>query len=89
MQKFVLEFEKPIIKLEQQIKEMQDYARSEGISLDDEIERLQSKARKMQSEIFAKLTREQRVKLARHPQRPFTLDYINRIITSYSHEVII
>lgn len=62
---------------------MQDYARSEGISLDDEIERLQAKARKMQSEIFAKLSREQRVKLARHPQRPFTLDYINRIIEDF------
>ncbi len=83
MQKFVLDFEKPILKLEQQIKEMQDYARSEGISLDDEIDRLQAKARKMQREIFAKLTREQRVKLARHPQRPFTRDYIERIVEDF------
>ncbi len=83
MQAFILDFEKPILELEKKIKEMQDYAATEGIELDDEIARLQEKSRKLQEDVYAKLTRWQRVQLARHPQRPYTLDYIERIVEDW------
>ncbi len=83
MQAFILDFEKPILELEKKIKEMQDYAATEGIELDDEIARLQEKSRKLQEDVYAKLTRWQRVQLARHPQRPYTLDYIERIVDDW------
>ncbi len=83
MEGFVLEFEKPIIELEKKIKEMQDYAATEGVGLDEEIAKLQEKAQKLQEEIYSKLTRWQRVQLARHPQRPYTLDYIERIVEDF------
>ncbi len=83
MEGFVLDFEKPIIDLEKKIKEMQDYAATEGIGLDEEIARLQEKAQKLQQEIYSKLTRWQRVQLARHPQRPYTLDYVERIVSDW------
>ena len=83
MEGFVLDFERPIIELEKKIKEMQDYAATEGIGLEEEISRFQEKAQKLQQEIYSKLTRWQRVQLARHPQRPYTLDYIERIVTDF------
>lgn len=83
MQGFVLDFEKPIVELEQKIKEMQDYAAAEGVELDEEISRLQEKAQKLQQEIYAKLTPWQRVQLARHPHRPYTNDYIRGMVTNW------
>ncbi|MCA9744406.1 acetyl-CoA carboxylase carboxyl transferase subunit alpha, partial [candidate division KSB1 bacterium] len=55
MQGFILDFEKPIIDLEKKIKDMQDYAASEGVDLNDEIVRFQEKAQKLQQEIYSKL----------------------------------
>lgn len=83
MQGFVLEFEKPIIELEKKISEMQEYAASEGVELDEEIRRLQEKARRLQEEVYAKLTPWQRVQLARHPQRPYTNDYIRFMVNDF------
>lgn len=83
MQGFILDFEKPIIDLEKKIKDMQDYAASEGVDLNDEIARFQEKAQKLQQEIYSKLTPWQRVQLARHPQRPYTRDYINGMVEDW------
>ncbi len=83
MQGFVLDFEKPILKLESQIKEMQEYASTEGVEMHEEIEKLKEKAKKLQAEIYAKLTPHQRVQLARHGQRPYTRDYIQRMVTDF------
>ncbi|MFZ5515659.1 MAG: acetyl-CoA carboxylase carboxyltransferase subunit alpha [Candidatus Zhuqueibacterota bacterium] len=79
MEHFVLEFERPLIELEKKIQEMKDYSLNEDVELSDEIRRLEEKALKLRTEIYSKLTRWQRVQLARHPQRPYTLDYIQRI----------
>jgi len=79
MEHFVLEFERPLIELEKKIQEMKDYSLNEDVELSDEIRRLEEKALKLRGEIYSKLTRWQRVQLARHPQRPYTLDYIQRI----------
>ncbi len=83
MNDYVLEFEKPIIELEKRIKGMKELSENESVELTDEIERLEEKAAKLRDEIYSKLTRWQRVLLARHPQRPYTRDYIERMTDSF------
>jgi acetyl-CoA carboxylase carboxyl transferase subunit alpha len=78
MAKLILEFEKPIIELEQKIEEMRKYA--ENLDIADEISKLEQKVDQLRDSIFSNLTRWQRVQLARHPDRPYTLDYI-RLMT--------
>ena len=75
MAKMVLEFEKPIIELEQKIEEMRRYADNPDIAL--EISKIEKKVNQLQQSVFAGLTRWQKVQLARHADRPYTLDYIN------------
>ncbi len=75
MPKVVLDFEKPIIELEQKIEEMRRYADNPDIAR--EIGRIEKRVNQLQHSIFAGLTRWQRVQLARHADRPYTLDYIN------------
>ncbi|TFG96629.1 MAG: acetyl-CoA carboxylase carboxyltransferase subunit alpha [Calditrichales bacterium] len=78
-----LEFEKPVIELEKKIAEMKEYAASTGVNLGDDIKRLERKAEQLRIEIFSNLNRWQQVQLARHPQRPYTLDYIEKICTYF------
>ncbi|MCK5124925.1 MAG: acetyl-CoA carboxylase carboxyltransferase subunit alpha [candidate division Zixibacteria bacterium] len=78
-----LEFEKPIMELQKKISDMKEFSRVEDIELDSEIKSMEGKLKKMQDSIFAKLTRWQRVQLARHPKRPYTLDYIDLITTDF------
>jgi acetyl-CoA carboxylase carboxyl transferase subunit alpha len=77
--RFALDFEKPVIELEKKIAEMKDYALATGVDLGDDIKRLEQKAEQLRKEIYSRLSRWQRVQLARHPQRPFTLDYIQHM----------
>jgi len=84
--KIVLEFEKPIVELENKIEEMRAYTDSTGIDLQDDIKRLEEKTEELRARIFSDLTRWQRVQVARHPKRPYTLDYIERI-TDYWEEI--
>jgi len=79
----VLEFEKPIVELEQKIEEMRGLASSGDMDIDDEIQRLEEKLDKMYTKVYSGLTRWQRVQLARHPDRPYTKDYIERITTNF------
>ncbi|MBU1708247.1 acetyl-CoA carboxylase carboxyltransferase subunit alpha [bacterium] len=82
---YVLEFEKPIAEVEQKVAEMKQIARSGGLhSFSDEIQRMERKATKLKEEIYRKLTRWQKVQMARHPQRPYTLDYIPRICSNWT-----
>lgn len=83
MQKFILDFEKPIVKLEEKIREMKSYATEENVELSDEIERLEKKLKVLMKQTYANLDRWQRVQLARHPKRPYTLDYIHNICTDF------
>lgn len=78
-----LEFEKPILELERKIEELKKFTSSENIDLQSEISRLQEKLNKLKQEVFASLTPWQRVQIARHPQRPYTIDYINMIMTDF------
>ena len=80
---FYLEFEKPIIELEKKIREMKEFSSGGGVELNSEIISLERKLEKLQSEIFSKLSRWQRVQLARHPKRPYTMDYIQLIFSDF------
>jgi len=85
MREFVLDFEKPIIELEKKIAEMQEMS-SDGVDLSAEVTLLQKKADGLREDVFSNLNRWQRVQLARHPKRPYTLDYI-KMITSRFEEI--
>jgi acetyl-CoA carboxylase carboxyl transferase subunit alpha len=78
-----LDFEKPILELERKIEELKKFTSSENINLHSEIERLKQKLEKLKYEIFENLTPWQRVQIARHPQRPYTLDYIRMIMHDF------
>ncbi len=75
MAKVILEFEKPIVELEQKVEEMRRYADNPDIAA--EIGKIEKKVNQLQQSIYAGLTRWQKVQLARHPDRPYTLDYIS------------
>jgi acetyl-CoA carboxylase carboxyl transferase subunit alpha len=82
-----LDFEKPIYELEKKISELRDLAHRgdpmENLELSHEIEALEIKLEKLSLEIYSKLSRWQRVQLARHPRRPCTLDYISLMTTDF------
>lgn len=81
MPKTILEFEKPIIELEQKISEMKKL--SETLDIEDEIKSLEEKIQQLQDQIYSNLSRWQIVQIARHPERPYTLDYIQKITTDF------
>ena len=74
-----LEFVQPIADLEKKIQELEQLSSSSEGVLSKEVESLKTKVESLQKNIFENLTRWQRVQLARHPERPYTLDYIERI----------
>lgn len=81
MAKTVLDFEKPIGELESKIEEMRHFAKD--LDIKDEILRLERKVLKLKENIYKGLTRWQKVQLARHPERPYTLDYIYSITSDF------
>jgi acetyl-CoA carboxylase carboxyl transferase subunit alpha len=81
MGKTILDFEKPIFELEEKLEEMKKSSGSLGI--DNEITRIENKVAQLKEELFKDLSRWQRVQLARHPDRPFTLDYINNMCSNF------
>ncbi|MBD3383635.1 acetyl-CoA carboxylase carboxyltransferase subunit alpha [candidate division KSB1 bacterium] len=83
MPTFVLDFEKPVAEIERRIEELRDYSLSEDIEIKDEIKRLENKAQRLRLDIYSKLSNWQRVQLARHPNRPYTLDYVERMIDDF------
>jgi acetyl-CoA carboxylase carboxyl transferase subunit alpha len=81
-----LDFEQPIAELEAKIDELRFVASDEEVNVGEEIERLRAKSRALTSSIFANLTPWQVAQLARHPQRPYTLDYAASIFEEF-HEL--
>jgi acetyl-CoA carboxylase carboxyl transferase subunit alpha len=81
-----LDFEQPIAELEAKIDELRFVASDEEVNVGEEIERLRAKSRALTSSIFANLTPWQVAQLARHPQRPYTLDYATSIFEEF-HEL--
>jgi len=78
----VLEFERPIVELEGKIRELKLLSGG-STEMAAEIERLEKKARQLQRERFASLTPWEQVQLAKHPDRPFTLDYLSELTTDF------
>ncbi len=78
---YILEFEKPIIELEKKIEEMKTL--SEQLDIVDQINELEEKTEALRANIFSNLTRWQRVQIARHPERPITMDYIRHLFTDF------
>ena len=78
-----LDFERPIADLEAKIDELRRVSAENSTDLEDELERLEAKCRKLTQEIFHDLTAWQVTQLARHPLRPYTLDYIDRLFTEF------
>ena len=78
-----LDFEKPIIELENKLNQMKDIAAKNGKSLDNEALSLEDKIIELKKEIFSNLTRWQKVQLSRHPNRPYFLDYIYKITNEF------
>jgi acetyl-CoA carboxylase carboxyl transferase subunit alpha len=81
MAKTILDFEKPIYELESKLDEMKKF--SDNLDIEKDVVRLEEKVMQLKKELYRDLSRWQRVQLARHPDRPFTLDYIYGMTESF------
>jgi len=78
-----LDFEQPIAELEAKIEELRFVSNDNEINISEEISRLETKSKSLTEAIFSKLNAWQIAQLARHPERPYTLDYIERVFTNF------
>lgn len=83
MSSFVLEFERPIVDLENTIEGLRELSEKSGVDVADQIQQLESKAQGLRAEIFAELGPYQRTQISRHPKRPYTLDYIEHLFEDW------
>src|SRR5262245_3110666 len=79
-----LEFERPILELESKIQELKELAAEKGMDAGREIESLERQADRLREEVYSNLTPWQRVQLARHPKRPYTLDYVGLVCEDFT-----
>lgn len=86
MRNTFLEFEQPIAELENKIEQLRFVQADSAVDISEEITRLQQKSQSLAKDIYAKLTPWQTALVARHPQRPYTLDYVREIFTDF-HEL--
>jgi acetyl-CoA carboxylase carboxyl transferase subunit alpha len=82
--KHQLDFEKPIIELQRKLDELKKHPETIGLNFDQEVVQIEKKIAETRRQIYTNLTPWQRVQLARHPKRPFTLDYLNSAFTDFS-----
>ena len=81
---YLLDFEKPLVDLEDKLRELRAFQAEDGtVDLSEQIGALELRVETLRSSIFRSLTRWQRVQLARHPDRPYTLDYIGALTTDF------
>ena len=78
-----LDFEKPINELEKKIQELKHFVSDKKIDISSEIKKLEDKLEHLKKDTYGNLTAWQKVQIARHPQRPYTLDYINLLMTDF------
>jgi acetyl-CoA carboxylase carboxyl transferase subunit alpha len=79
---FVLPFEKPVVELVGRVRELRELARADR-ALEPELRRLEERAARLARELFSGLTPWQKVQLSRHPNRPYTLDYVGRLFEDF------
>ena len=82
-QRYMLDFERPILELEVKIQELKAFSLTEKVDFSAEIRRLQRKLERLQADVFARLTPWQRCQIARHPNRPNTLEYVKAMLTDF------
>src|SRR5260370_24941914 len=78
-----LDFERPLLELERQIEELKRVAGETAVDVSKEVAPLEKKLAELRAEIYRNLTPMQRVQVARHPKRPYTLDYVNTVFTDF------
>jgi len=83
MPTYTLDFERPILEVEAKIQELKQFAQTEQVDFSTEIARLERKIARLQEEVFANLTPWQRTQIARHPSRPYGMDYIRLMLTDF------
>jgi len=83
MIRYYLEFEKPIEELELKIEELKRISDGRDIDISSEVKKLEKKVKELRSDIFSSLSPWQKTQIARHPDRPYTLDYINLIASDF------
>jgi acetyl-CoA carboxylase carboxyl transferase subunit alpha len=83
MDKHPLDFEKPILELQRRLQELRQHSDAPDVDLDSEVQAMQEKIESTRRQIYDNLTAWQRVQIARHVQRPFALDYIERCFTDW------
>jgi acetyl-CoA carboxylase carboxyl transferase subunit alpha len=83
MPPFTLPFEKPVLDLEKKLRELEQFSKQQKIDVSHEIELMKEKIEATRSQIYGSLTAWQKVQVARHPDRPYTLDYIKNLTTDF------
>jgi acetyl-CoA carboxylase carboxyl transferase subunit alpha len=83
MKEYYLPFEKPVVELKKKINELKKFTQESEIDLSKEIEKLEDRLEKLEKEVYENLSPWNRVQMARHPNRPTTLDYIQELITDF------
>src|SRR5216117_4529678 len=78
-----LDFEKPILELERRLQELKAHSREHDVDLGSEVEAIEAKLRDTRRQVYGNLGAWQRVQIARHVQRPFALDYVERCFTNW------
>ncbi|MCK9572444.1 MAG: acetyl-CoA carboxylase carboxyltransferase subunit alpha [Candidatus Omnitrophica bacterium] len=78
-----LDFEKPIVELEKKIQELKAFILDKKIDLSSEVKKLEEKLEHLRKDTYSNLSAWQKVQLARHPQRPYTLDYVSMLMTDF------
>src|SRR5881398_1666727 len=79
-----LDFEKPILELERRLQELKAHSREHDVDLGSEVEAIETKLRDTRRQVYGNLSAWQRVQIARHVQRPFALDYVERCFTGWT-----
>jgi len=82
-ERYLLDFEEPLRQIRQKIREMEEWENRDPETTVTEIARLEEQEKRLSAEIYGKLTSWQRVQIARHPNRPYTLDYISMMMTDF------
>ncbi|QHI70600.1 acetyl-CoA carboxylase carboxyltransferase subunit alpha [Tichowtungia aerotolerans] len=83
MPPFTLPFEKPVLDLEDKLHELEAFSKEQDIDVSHEIERMKEKIKSTREQIYSNLTAWQKVQVARHPERPYTMDYIRNMTTDF------
>src|ERR1700726_646620 len=83
MESHPLDFEKPIFELQRRLQDLKDHSDEHDVDLDSAVEAIEAKIHETRREVYSNLSAWQRVQIARHVQRPFALDYIERCFTNW------